>query len=278
MWGSNVGGCFAYSHALGGFAGSHAEYFRVPYADIGRSPCRTTSPTSVPCSSPTRPPLDGPGRSVRDSTRRHGCRVGSRRCRADGRRAAMLLGAEQVIVIDRLEERLAQVRQHIGAETLDYASEAVTAELKERTGGRGPDAASNVSAWNNGTGVQYLYDQVKQQMRLQTDRPTALREAIYACRKGGSVFALGAFGGMIDKFPMGAVMNKSLHTARCAAAWSPVHPHDSRADPAQRDQYRAPGDSRHAAHRRPQGLHHVQEQGRRLRARSLRPGASGVAA
>jgi threonine dehydrogenase-like Zn-dependent dehydrogenase len=59
-------------------------------------------------------------------------------------------------------------------------------------------------------GPQYLYDQVKQQMRLQTDRPTAVREAIYACRKGGTVFTLGVFGGFVDKFPLGAVMNKAL--------------------------------------------------------------------
>lgn len=123
----------------------------------------------------------------------------------------MLMGAEQVVVIDRLPERLAQVREHIGAETLDYTEEHIVAELKERTGGRGPDVVIEaVGMEAHGTGPQYLYDMVKQQLRLQTDRPTALREAIYACRKGGSLFILGVFGGVVDKFPLGAMMNKAL--------------------------------------------------------------------
>ncbi len=85
------------------------------------------------------------------------------------------------------------------------------AELKERTGGRGPDVCIEaVGMEAHGTGPQYLYDQVKQQLRLQSDRPTALREAIYAARKGGSVFILGVFGGVVDKFPVGAIVNKSL--------------------------------------------------------------------
>lgn len=123
----------------------------------------------------------------------------------------MLLGAEQVIVMDRFPERLEQARTHIGADTLDYTTDQVVAELKERTGGRGPDVCIEaVGMEAHGTGALYLYDQVKQQLRLQSDRPTALREAIYACRKGGSVFVLGVFGGLIDKFPLGAAMNKSL--------------------------------------------------------------------
>jgi threonine dehydrogenase-like Zn-dependent dehydrogenase len=126
-------------------------------------------------------------------------------------RAAMLLGAGQVVVIDRLAERLQQVQTHIGADTLDYTNDEVVAELKERTGGRGPDVCIEaVGMEAHGTGPDYLYDQIKQQLRLQTDRPTALREAIYACRKGGSVFVLGVFGAVVDKFPLGAVMNKGL--------------------------------------------------------------------
>ena len=126
-------------------------------------------------------------------------------------RASMLMGAERVVVIDRFDNRLEQVRRHIGAETLDYEKVDVPAELRELTGGRGPDVCIEaVGMEAHGTGPQYLYDQVKQQMRLQTDRPTAVREAIYACRKGGTVFTLGVFGGVVDKFPLGAVMNKAL--------------------------------------------------------------------
>src|SRR3712207_8473594 len=106
----------------------------------------------------------------------------------------MLLGAEQVHVIDRLPERLEQVRQHVGAEVIDYSTTDVMAELRERTGGRGPDVCIEaVGMEAHSTGVQGVYDQVKQQLRLQTDRPSAVREAIMACRKGGSVFVLGVF-------------------------------------------------------------------------------------
>jgi threonine dehydrogenase-like Zn-dependent dehydrogenase len=126
-------------------------------------------------------------------------------------RAAMLLGAEKVFVIDRLPERLAQVRQHVGAETIDYSTTDVLAELREQTGGRGPDVCIEaVGMEAHSSGVQGAYDQVKQQLRLQTDRPTALREAILACRKGGSVFVLGVFAAAADKFPIGALMNKGL--------------------------------------------------------------------
>ena len=126
-------------------------------------------------------------------------------------RAAMLTGAERVVVIDRFANRLEQVRTHIGAETLDYEQVDVSAELREMSGGRGPDVCIEAVGMEAHTpGPAHVYDQVKQQLRLQSDRPTALREAIYACRKGGTVFTLGVFGGFVDKFPLGAVMNKAL--------------------------------------------------------------------
>lgn len=126
-------------------------------------------------------------------------------------RAATLLGAEQVIVIDRLPERLAMTATHIGAETLDYSRADVGAGLRERTGGRGPDVCIEAVGQEAHTyGPEYLYDKVKQQLRLENDRPIAIREAIIACRKGGSVFSLGVFAGLVDKFPLGALMNKGL--------------------------------------------------------------------
>jgi threonine dehydrogenase-like Zn-dependent dehydrogenase len=101
-------------------------------------------------------------------------------------------------------------------ETLDYTSTDVGATLREMTGGRGPDVCIEaVGMEAHSSGPQYIYDQVKQQLRMQTDRPIAVREAIYACRKGGSVFVLGVFGGVVDKFPLGALMNKGL-TLRAA--------------------------------------------------------------
>ncbi|OBG77964.1 glutathione-dependent formaldehyde dehydrogenase [Mycobacterium sp. E1214] len=212
MWGSAIGGCFAYSHALGGYAGSHAEYIRVPYADHGAFGVPDgVSDLAALFASDAAPTgwtgADGAGIAPGDIVAVWGAGgVGQMAARG-----AMLMGAEQVVVIDRLPERLAQVRQHIGAETLDYTRDSVVAQLKERTGGRGPDVvieAVGMEAHSNGPA--YLYDQVKQQLRLQTDRPTALREAIYACRKGGSLFILGVFGGVVDKFPLGAIMNKGM--------------------------------------------------------------------
>jgi threonine dehydrogenase-like Zn-dependent dehydrogenase len=212
MWGSSVGGCFAYSHALGGFAGSHAEYIRVPFADVGAFsvPDGVSDVAAVFASDAASTGWTGAdlaGIAPDDTVAVWGAgAVGQMAARA-----AMLLGAGQVVVIDRLPERLQQARQFIGADTLDYTSTNVVAELKERTGGRGPDVCIEaVGMEAHGTGPQYWYDQVKQQLRLQTDRPTALREAIYACRKGGSVFVLGVFGLLVDKFPLGSLMNKSL--------------------------------------------------------------------
>ncbi len=212
MWGSSVGGCFAYSHALGGFAGSHAEYVRVPYADQGAfSVPDGVSDTAALFASDAAPTAwtgaDLAGITPGDTVAVWGAGgVGQMAARA-----AMLLGAEQVVVVDRLPERLQQVHQHIGAETLDYTKDEVVAELKERTGGRGPDVCIEaVGMEAHSTGVQNAYDQVKQQLRLQTDRPSAVREAIMACRKGGSVFVLGVFAGPVDKFPLGAAMNKGL--------------------------------------------------------------------
>lgn len=101
--------------------------------------------------------------------------------------------------------------QHIGSETIDYSATDVGAELRERTGGRGPDVCIEaVGVEARSAGPHHVYDQVKQQLHLQSDRPTAVREAIHACRKGGTVLVLGVFGGLVDKFPLGAVINNGL--------------------------------------------------------------------
>ncbi|MDB5181360.1 MAG: alcohol dehydrogenase GroES domain protein, partial [Candidatus Saccharibacteria bacterium] len=126
--------------------------------------------------------------------------------------AAMVLGADRVIAIDRYEYRLAQMRDIIGAEVINYEKTDVQAELRERSGGRGPDVCIEAIGMEaHSSGPQYRIEQAKQQTRvLQTDRGHALREAIIACRKGGTVFDLGVFVGLLDKFPMGALMNKGL--------------------------------------------------------------------
>ncbi|SFP01701.1 Threonine dehydrogenase [Geodermatophilus dictyosporus] len=212
LWGQSPGGCFGYSHAVGGFAGSHAEYVRVPYADVGTFvvPEEVSDDRALFASDAVSTGWMGAdlaGTKPGDTVAVWGAGgVGQMAARA-----AMLLGAEQVVVIDRLPERLAQVRRHVGAEVVDYSTTDVMAELRERTGGRGPDVCIEaVGMEAHSPGVHGVYDQVKQQLRLQTDRPSAVREAILACRKGGSVFVLGVFAGPVDKFPLGAAMNKGL--------------------------------------------------------------------
>jgi threonine dehydrogenase-like Zn-dependent dehydrogenase len=212
LWGGATGGCFGYSQITGGFAGSHAQFVRVPFADIGAFPVpeSLTDEEAVFASDAAATGWMGadlggvqPGSTV--------AVWGAGGVGQMAARASLLLGAEKVIVIDRIPERLAQVRDNIGAETLDYSSTEVLAELREWSGGRGPDVCIEaVGMEAHSTGPDYLYDQVKQQLRLQTDRPTAVRQAIMAARKGGSVFVLGVFGGLVDKFPLGAVINKGL--------------------------------------------------------------------
>jgi len=212
LWGFAPGGCYGYSHAMGGFAGSHAEYIRVPFADVGAF----TVPDGV---------SDERALFASDSaaTGWMGADLGGVRpgdvvavwgAGAVGQmaaRAAVLLGAERVISIDRYDNRLEMAATYAGAETINYEQTDVNGELLERSGGRGPDVCIEaVGMEAHSPGPQYAYDQVKQQLRLQTDRPTAVREAIYNCRKGGSVFVLGVFAGMVDKFPLGAMMNKGL--------------------------------------------------------------------
>lgn len=212
LWGYAPGGCYGYSHAMGGYAGSHAEYIRVPYGDVGAFtvPDGVDDLTALFASDAAPTAWTG----VDEIGVQPGDVVAVWGAGAVGQLtalAARLRGAERVIVIDRLPERLAQVEQHIGAETLDYTATSVAAELRERTGGRGPDVCIEaVGMEAHGTGAQYVYDQAKQQLRLQTDRGVAVREAIHACRKGGRVFVLGVFVGVLDKFPLGAVMNKAL--------------------------------------------------------------------
>ena len=212
MWGFAPGGCYGYSHAMGGFAGSHAEYIRVPFADVGAF----TVPDGV---SDDRAVFA----SDSASTGWMGADLGGVKpgdvvavwgAGAVGQlaaRAAVLLGAEKVISIDRYDNRLEMAATHSGAEVLNYEHTDINAELLERTGGRGPDVCIEaVGMEAHSPGPQQVYDQVKQQLRLQTDRPAAVRQAIYNCRKGGSVFVLGVFAGMVDKFPLGAMMNKGL--------------------------------------------------------------------
>jgi threonine dehydrogenase-like Zn-dependent dehydrogenase len=133
-------------------------------------------------------------------------------------KSAYLLGAERVIGIDRFPERLRMARQKVGAVTLNYEDVDTYEALMEMTGGRGPDACIDaVGMEAHAPGITGTYDRAKQAMMMETDRPIALRQAIMACRNGGVVSVIGVYGGFIDKFPMGSVMNRSLtiRTGQC---------------------------------------------------------------
>jgi threonine dehydrogenase-like Zn-dependent dehydrogenase len=212
LWGYAPGGCFGYSHALGGFAGSHADYVRVPYADQGMFPIPDEVDDLTALFASDAAPTGWMGAEVGGV--KPGDVVAVWGAGAVGQlaaQAARLLGAAEVIVIDGLPERLEQAGKRTGAQLLDYRRTDIPAELRERTGGRGPDVCIEAVGMVAGdSATLYGYDHFKQHRRPGTDRPVAVREAIFTCRKGGSVFVLGVFGGVVDKFPLGAIMNKGL--------------------------------------------------------------------
>jgi len=212
LWGHATCGIFGYSHLMGGYAGSHAEYVRVPFADVGprKVPDGFTNEQALFLSDafPTGyMAADLCGIQPGDTVAVWGCgAVG-----LFAIQSAWLLGAGRVIAIDRLPDRLALARDRCKAEVLDYTRVQVTQALKELTGGRGPDACIDaVGMEAHDLGHEGAYDRVKHALRLETDRPYVLREAIQACRKGGTVSIIGVYGAVVDKFPMGSAMNKGL--------------------------------------------------------------------
>ena len=212
LWGHSPAGLFGYSHLLGGFAGGQAEYARVPFADVG--PIKIENGFTdeqvlflsdiFPTGYMAAEACDiQPG----DTIAVWGCGpVG-----LFAIKSAFLLGAERVIAIDRFPERLRMAREKCGAITLNYEDVDVLDSLSEMTGGRGPDSCiDSVGMEAHGHSAMYAYDRAKQALMLESDRPIALREAIMACRNGGTVSVAGVYGGLVDKLPMGSVMNRSL--------------------------------------------------------------------
>lgn len=212
VYGYSTAGIYGYSHAFGGYAGSHANFIRVPFADNGAFVVPEGIPDEkVVFASDAFPTgymaADMAGIEPGDIVAVWGCGgVGLMAIES-----AFLLGAERVIAIDHIPERLSLAEAHAGAEVLNYEEVDIQEALKEMTGGRGPDRCIDaVGMEADGTGISYAYDRVKQALRLETDRATVLRQAIVACRKGGTLSVVGVYGGLIDKFPMGAAMNKGL--------------------------------------------------------------------
>jgi len=126
--------------------------------------------------------------------------------------SAKLLGAERIIAIDRFDYRLDKAREAGATDVIDYEQVDVPVVLKELTGGRGPDGCIEAvgSEGHHTHGVVHAYDRIKQAARLETDRPHAVREAIISCRNGGVVSITGVYGGFMDKFPIGSLMNRGL--------------------------------------------------------------------
>jgi threonine dehydrogenase-like Zn-dependent dehydrogenase len=219
MWGHAPAGVYGYSHLLGGYAGGQAEYARVPFADVGpiKVPDHLTDDQVLFLSDifPT-------GYMGADMCNiQPGDTIAVWGCGPVGQfamKSAFLLGAERVIGIDRFPERLRMAREKVGAETINYEEADLLSALKEMTGGRGPDACIDaVGMEAHAPGLVGAYDRAKQAVRLETDRPIALREAIMACRNGGTVSVIGVYGGLIDKFPAGSMMNRSItiRTGQC---------------------------------------------------------------
>ena len=220
MLGHSPAGVFGYSHMLGGFAGGQAEYARVPFADVG--------PLKVPEDLSDEKVLflsdifptgymgaEMCGIQPGDTIAVWGCGPVGQFAIASAR----LLGAECVIAIDRFPYRLKRAREGAAADvTINYEETNVLEALKELTGGRGPDACIDaVGLEGHAPGLPGLYDKAKQSMRLESDRIPSLRQAILACRNGGTISIVGVYSGFDDKFPLGAVMNRSLtiKTGQC---------------------------------------------------------------
>jgi len=212
LWGHSPCGIFGYSHLTGGYAGGQAEYARVPFADIGPIKIESDLPDEKVLFLSDILPTGWMAAEACDI--RPGDTVAVWGCGPVGQfamKSAMLLGASRVIGIDRFPERLRMARDGCGAETIDYSQTSVLEALKEMTGGRGPDACIDaVGMEADGHGIAAMYDKVKQTLRMQTERPTALREAIMACRNGGTVSVPGVYGGFADKIPLGSFMNRAL--------------------------------------------------------------------
>jgi len=212
LYGSSPSGLFGYSHMMGGYAGGQAEYARVPFADIG--------PIKIPDGLADEQVLflsdifPTGYMAAENCNIQPGDTVAIWGCGPVGQfaiKSAYMLGAERVIAIDDTPARLQMAREQGHAETIDFSKAPTLDQLKELTGGRGPDACIDaVGLEAHGTSLDAIYDRVKTATMLDTDRPHVLREAIMACRKGGTVSLAGVYGGFLDKVPMGAAFGKGL--------------------------------------------------------------------
>jgi threonine dehydrogenase-like Zn-dependent dehydrogenase len=225
MFGHSAAGIFGYSHLTGGYAGGQAEYARVPFADVGPIKVDEDFTDEQVLFLSDIFPTGWFGADLCDIKGGEVIAVfGAGPVGQFAIASAILMGAEQVIAIDQYEYRLQMAVNKAGAtETIDFSKDAdIVEQLKELTGGRGPDAVIDCVGMEaaHGHGALHAVDRVKQANRMETDRGHALRDAILACRPGGIVSVMGVYGGLMDKFPTGAFMNKGL---QLRTGQAPVH-------------------------------------------------------
>jgi threonine dehydrogenase-like Zn-dependent dehydrogenase len=213
MLGHSPAGLYGYSHMLGGFAGGQAQYARVPFADTGT--------IKIPAGIPDEKVLflsdifPTGYMAAENCNIEKGDTVAVWGCGPVGQFAiasAAMLGAERVIGIDRFPERLRLAREKANAtDVINYEEKNVYDTLMEITGGMGPDSCIDAVGMESHTaGLIGAYDRIKQATMLESDRPHVLRQAIMACRKGGTVSVAGVYSGFDDKIPLGSFMNKAL--------------------------------------------------------------------
>jgi threonine dehydrogenase-like Zn-dependent dehydrogenase len=222
LFGHPTAGIFGYSHITGGYAGGQAEYARVPFADVGPLKIEDDLTDEQVLFLSDIFPTGYMGAEFCEIKGGEVIAVfGAGPVGQFAIASAVMLGAERVIAVDQFDYRLQMARNKAGAtDTINFDEDPdVVEQLKLMTGGRGPDAVIDAvgmeAVW--GHGALQAAERVKQATRSETDRGPALREAILACRPGGIVSIIGAYGGLMDKFPTGALMNKGLtiRTGQC---------------------------------------------------------------
>jgi threonine dehydrogenase-like Zn-dependent dehydrogenase len=212
-YGYSGSGLFGFSHMMGGYAGGQAQYVRVPFANVGPLKIESDLPDEKVLFLSDIFPTGY--MAAENAQIQPGDTVAVWGCGPVGQFAiasAFMLGAARVIAIDRLAERLDLARS-LGAITVDYSEEdvSVLTAVKDLTGGTGPDSCIDaVGLEAHSTELQGLYDKVKTTLMLETDRPSVLRQAIQAVRKGGTLSIPGVYGGLLDKVPFGAAFGKGI--------------------------------------------------------------------
>lgn len=212
LFGHTTAGLFGYTQLTGGYPGGQAEYLRVPFAD--RTHIRVPDTMSDEQALFLGDILPTGWQAALACEIEPGDTVAVWGCGPVGQmaiRSAILLGAAQVVAIDRFPERLSMAAAG-GAVTINYEEENVIERLNDLTAGKGPQKCIDAVGMEAHTSFLpvHMYDRTKQALMMETDRPYVLREMIYACRPAGILSIPGVYGGLVDKIPFGMVMNKGL--------------------------------------------------------------------